>query len=143
MRSEGYSTWFISVSVCDSNVFVLHWLDFKNILIENIKFKKYCFRKLCRERQVNKPICKLAQAYLDRVCLLCVPWRHKKSQRMACIDSRMLSTSVDSLCQTLHELLQEATSKHMPSPSISGIAHTQFAEGLHFSAFHLISFCCR
>ena len=39
------------------------------------------------------------------VRLLCVPWRHKKSQRLARIDSRMLSTTVPSPCQTLHELL--------------------------------------
>ena len=35
--------------------------------------KYYCVQKLWREKQVNKPICKLAQAYLDRVGLLCVP----------------------------------------------------------------------
>jgi hypothetical protein len=37
-----------------------------------IFIKKYCVRKLWCEKQVNKPICKLAQAYLDRVRLLCV-----------------------------------------------------------------------
>ena len=47
----------------------------------------------------------LAHAYLDRVRLLSLSWRHKKSQRMACIDSRVLSTTVASLCQTLCELL--------------------------------------
>ena len=36
---------------------------------------------------------------------LCMCWRHKKSQRRACIDSRMLSTCVACLCQTLCELL--------------------------------------
>ena len=87
---------------------------------------------------MNKPICKLAQAYLDKTSLLCIPWRRKKSQPRACIDSRMLSTAVASPCQTLRELLRETTSKRIirPSPSISGIALTQFAEGLHFSAFH-------
>ena len=53
---------------------------------------------------MNKPICKLAQAYLDKMCLLCVPRRLKKSQRRVCIDSRMLSTTVASPCQTLREL---------------------------------------
>ena len=51
----------------------------------------------------------------------------------------MLSITVASQCQTLHEL-SETASKRMPSPSISGIAHAQFAEGLHFRAFH---FCLR
>ena len=64
-----------------------------------------CVQKLWREKRENKPICKLAQAYLHRVRLLCVPWRHKKSQRRASIDSRMLSTTVASPCQTLRELL--------------------------------------
>ena len=45
----------------------------------------------------------LAQAYLDRVRTLCVSLRHKESQRRACIDSRMLYTTVDSPCQTLRE----------------------------------------
>ena len=33
-----------------------------------------------------------------------VPWRHKKLQQRACIDSRMQSTSVGNPCQTLREL---------------------------------------
>ena len=48
---------------------------------------------------------KLAQAYLDRVRWLCASWRHKKSQRRAWIDFRMLSTTVASPRQTLRELL--------------------------------------
>ena len=47
------------------------------------------------------------------------------AQRRACIDSRMLSTTVASPCQTLRELYT--------SPSISDTAHAQFAEGLHFT----------
>ena len=48
----------------------------------------------------------VAQAYLDCVPLLCVPWGLRKSQRMACIDSRMLSTTVmkSTEVQTLGEL---------------------------------------
>ena len=42
----------------------------------------------------------LELAYLERVCLLCVSWRDKKSQRRVCIDSRMQSTAVASQCQT-------------------------------------------
>ena len=40
---------------------------------------------------------------------------------MACIDSRILSTTVASPCQTC---------------DVRSIAYAQFAEGLHFSAFH-------
>ena len=54
-------------------------------------------------------------ANLDRVLSLCVPWRHKNSQRMACIDSRMLYTTVASPCQTLCELLAGET--HTDSPA--------------------------
>ena len=68
MRSEGCGTWFVCVCVRS-----LHWLHCI-----------YCVQKLWREKQVNKPICKLAQAYPNRVRLLCVPQRHKKSQRRAC-----------------------------------------------------------
>ena len=42
----------------------------------------------------------------DLIHSLCVPWRLKKSQPHACIDLRMLSTSVASPCQTLRELLE-------------------------------------
>ena len=44
-----------------------------------------------------------------------------------------------SSCQILRELLADRkTTYYGPSPSISGIALSQFAEGLHFSAFHLL-----
>ena len=72
--------------------------------------------------------------YLDWVRLHCVLWRHKKPQRRA---SHMLSTTVAGLCQTLREIYTsvETTSKHILfGPSISGTAHAQCAEGLHFSA---------
>ena len=42
----------------------------------------------------------------------------------------MLSTTVASPCQTLRELAETMSKR------ISGTAHAQFAEGLHFSAFH-------
>ena len=65
-------------------------------------------------------------------------------ERRACIASRMLSSSVVSPHQTLRELAR-VTAKTKPSPSISGTAHaftyactSQCAEGLHFSAFHVI-----
>ena len=48
--------------------------------------------------------------------VLCVPRRHQKMQRRACIASRMLSSSVVSPRQTLRP-------KTKPSPSISGTAH--------------------
>ena len=69
----------------------------------------------------------------------------QKMQRRACIASRMLSSSVVSPRQTLHELARdhELQLKTKPSPSISGTVHAftyarvtaQCAEGLHFSAF--------
>ena len=64
-------------------------------------------------------ICKFAQTYLDRVRSLCVPWRHKKSQRRACIDSRMLSTTV---ARPSTSYQQETAS------SILIIAYVQLAE---------------
>ena len=39
------------------------------------------------------------------VCANLLPWGLRKSQRMVCIDSRMLSTAVASPYQTLRELL--------------------------------------
>ena len=50
-------------------------------------------------------MCIISQAYHDLICSLRVPWGLRKSQRMACIDSCMLSTAVASPCQTLCELL--------------------------------------
>ncbi|CAI8019656.1 Probable serine/threonine-protein kinase DDB_G0284251, partial [Geodia barretti] len=46
----------------------LHWLHFKTGDFR----KSTAFKKLWREKQVNKPICKLARAYLDKMCLICV-----------------------------------------------------------------------
>ena len=95
MRSEDYCTWLsVRLSVCLSvgyHVFcdyVQQNSDTNGFIARLTKY--YCVQKLWREKQVNKPICKLAQAYLDRVGLLCVPWRHKKSQRMVCINFHML-----------------------------------------------------
>ena len=42
-------------------------------------------------------------AHLDLIRLLCVPCRHNEPPRRACIDSRMLSTTIASPCQTLRE----------------------------------------
>ena len=49
-------------------------------------------------------------AYRDLIRSLCVPWGLRKSQRIASIDSRMLSTTATSPCQTLRELLPRALS---------------------------------
>ena len=61
---------------------------------------------------------------------------------MACIDSRMLSTTVASQCQTPRELLAvQITSKRIQIAqpiNFSSIAHEQFTKGLHFSAFHYL-----
>ena len=75
----------------------LHWLNFeKGDFHITTAFKSYDVK--------SKPICKLTQAYLDRVHLLCM-LKAQEVQRRACIDSSMPSTTVASLCQTLHELL--------------------------------------
>ena len=49
------------------------------------------------------------------ICVLCVPRRHQKMQRRACIASRMLSSSVVSPCRTG----KRPRPKTKPSPSIS------------------------
>ena len=72
------------------------------------------------------PRVKIALDYLIRS-----PWGLKKSQRRGCINSRMLSTCVASPCQTLRELVVWRPRYLRPSPSISGVTHAQFAEGLH------------
>ena len=77
--------------------------------------------------------------------------RGTMSQRKACSDSRMLSSSVASPCQTLRQLAYRprVNAYSWPNPSISGTAHAQCAERLNFSAFEsthtlkqLASLCC-
>ena len=53
---------------------------------------------------MKKLICKLAQAYLDQ---LCVPWRHQKLQCRASVDSRVLSSSVASQRLTLSKMVSD------------------------------------
>ena len=54
--------------------------------------------------KVKKLICKLALAYLDQ---LCVPWRHQKLQCRASVDSRVLSSSVESQRLTLSKMVSD------------------------------------
>ena len=63
-------------------------------------FPNDCVREICREN-------KQYLAYRELIGRLRAPWRHKKLQQRACIDSRMQYTSVASPCQTLRELLRE------------------------------------
>ena len=86
------------------------------------------------------PICKLAQAYLDRVRSRCVPWRHKKSKRMACIDSRMLSTTVASPCQRY--ILAGETHANSPAHQLAVSRMRSSPRVLHFSAFHCDMLMC-
>ena len=65
-------------------------------------WKKILKRLRSRDMPWKKPI---ALAYFELIGRLRVPWRHKKLQQRACIDSRMQYTSVASPCQTLRELL--------------------------------------
>ena len=70
----------------------------------------------------------VALAHLGSACSV-YPWRHKKSQRMACIDSRMLSTTVACPCQTLRELAGDHEETHTSSPSqIVKIFYTPYRE---------------
>ena len=62
---------------------------------ETTAFERYAVKK------AKKPICIIALAYLELICLLRVPWRHKKLQQRACIDSHMQSTSVASPSDSL------------------------------------------
>ena len=116
MCSEGYDTWSACLCVCVSACPFLFSATRRNKIAKSLRQRvwhyiclilKFVKTKLWRENQVNKPMCKLAQAYLDKMCLLSVPWRLKKSQPRECIDSRMLSTTVASLCQTIRRLLAE------------------------------------
>ena len=116
MRSEGYGSWF--VCVCLSTrlrggplaipaVSELRELEKeKGDFPETTAFES---DKLAGSRTALRgpthQLRTLARSDLDLIRLLCVPWRHKKPQRRACIDSRMLSTTVASPCQTLSELL--------------------------------------
>ena len=124
MRSEGYCSLVVRVclSVClsttilttgneaDSNSFSGTWA-------RKIKWR-FCWRSRATNwhgprsrtalRGRSNPSISGAHACirrLDLIRLLCVRWRRKKPQRRVCIDSRMLSTTVASQCQTLCELL--------------------------------------
>ena len=99
----------------------------------SLKTKKAIFLKRLRSRDMSwkQLVCIIALADLDLMRSLRVPLKHKKSKRRACIDSRMLSTSVaGSPCQTLRELLAWRPHTHSP-------AHALFAEG-----FTWLIFCC-
>ena len=67
---------------------------------ETAVFERYAVKTSERANMHNH-----SGLHLDLISLLCVPWRHKKSQRRVYIYSHMLSTTVASPCQTLHELL--------------------------------------
>ena len=76
MRSEG---WFLCPSVTTFSATTRNkQVKKRNQRVQRYTgfiFKKVIFVKVQRlwpEKQENKPICKLAQAYLDRVRLLCV-----------------------------------------------------------------------
>ena len=75
----------------------LQWLYFKNgDVVPRLEVMAW---KACEQANMHK----VAQAYLDRVCLLCASWSHNKRRRVYRL--LMLSTTVASPCQTLRELL--------------------------------------
>ena len=66
---------------------------------------------------------------------LCIYLGGTRSHSEGCVSHRILSISQ---CQTIRKLYTSGrprvNANPQPGPSISGTAHAQFAEGLHFSA---------
>ena len=113
-----------------SNLCVYSYLSFfSNILLCSIPLHhtsthwKICHTMTCNVHGCNQSWISLLPTHIEKniqhmciynprdlhahihILLSVYPWRHKESQRRACIDSRMLSTTVASPCQTLRELL--------------------------------------
>ena len=105
MRSEGYSTWFCpSVTTFAKQVKKWHqpvqrYTGFIYKMAIIVEVPRSEVRTWKASEEANMQI-----STGDRVRLLCASWRHKKWQRRACVDSRLLSTTVASPCQTLREL---------------------------------------
>ena len=124
MRSEGYSSWlWVRVSRL---ILALHATrrpitdtsGFRTTRAWNVN-GRFSWND-CVRREKPRP---------HPLAPTCVLWGLWNSQRMACIDSLMLSTSVASPCQTLRELLawrQRVYAYPWTSPSISGVTHAQF-----------------
>ena len=142
MRSEGYGTWFVSVSVCLSvcyhifcdyaqrdNKTAIPMGSYTGFILKWWFSYSYYVQKLWREQANMQISTGLPRPRPLTLCIL----KAKESQR---IDPRMLSTTVASPCQTLRELL------YSWRPSVSGTMHAQFAEHLHFSAFHSSCITC-
>ena len=90
---------------------------------EGQNFERFSLKTLrCKARAANAIFIAAENAHaliiilnIDQVRLLCLffaLFRYKKSQRRACIDSRMLSTTVASPCQTLRELYTSGRPRH-------------------------------
>ena len=72
--------------------------------------------------------------------VLCVPRRHQKMQRRACIASRMLSSSVVSPRQTLRELALKLNPAHqlvVPRMRLYSRVRVTMRRGLHFQCVWL------
>ena len=123
MRSEGYS---LFVCLCPS---VSHYIQAMRLPtsseLDTQTLKRngrYPERTAFEKYAAKKPTCIIALGSL------CVPWRLKKSQLMACSDSQTLSTSVASQCQTLCVLLAwrlHVKAYYIAQPSINSTAHAQ------------------
>ena len=99
MRSKGYGSWFVCVSVfrrlfwhCRQRggllaipaASELREPEKKGDFPETTAFERYAV-KTSEKANMHNPL-----AYLELICLLRVPWRHKKLQQRA----------IDSRCQT-------------------------------------------
>ena len=127
MRREGYSSWFVCLGVCRR----LFWhyrrrggllaIAAASELREPEKYRGDYPETTAFERYaVKSPICIIALDLLrPDPLVLCTYRRFKKTQRRACIDSRILSTAVASPCKTLRELLagETASKRILNSPA--------------------------
>ena len=120
MRSEGYSTWSVSLSVCVSVTTFSVTTRNKPAKKWNQQVQRYTlfiaiFVKVLRSKVMASKQSLQANMLISTglpqqgLLTLCISWRHKSQQR-ACIDSRMLSTTVAITCREL--LVGETTSKH-------------------------------
>ena len=116
MHSEGTVCLLLYISLLDCLLFVRLTKDMTYVLngqwrseISNGFLWNYSIAKLEREK-ANMQIHNGRLTTVWSIRVLCVPRRHQKMQRRACIASRMLSSSVVSPRQTLRETTSNSQS---------------------------------
>ena len=119
------------LAVSSTNCLRTTWAQRRNCHIPERK----CLRLTYAVIKAKKPLYIIALGYLHLIHLVCIALRHSKSQRRACIDSRM---RLASLRPTLCGLL----AIWWPSPCTT---HAQCAECLHvyFLSFFALLFTKR